>query len=111
MKVPEVFGWLASAGAILATIRKAVQMFTLGKKVLMAVVLTVIAVEMQIEGSAKGPEKKQAAQQALKESLDPILPDWANPIVYAFSGFLIDVAVKKANEQGVFKEFAAALNG
>jgi len=78
------------------------------KQAVAAVLLVVIAVELETEGPGKGGEKKTAAQARLKDALDPLLPDWLNPVVYNGAGMLIDALVLFANRTGFFAQFAAS---
>jgi hypothetical protein len=110
MKHFDLWATLATAGTLWVTLRKAMTMLKTLKQATAAILLVVIAVELETEGTGKGAEKKAAAQARLKETLDPVLPDWLNPVVYNGAGMLIDALVVFANRTGFFAQFTADLS-
>lgn len=108
MRHLDLWATLAAAGSLWVTFRKALAMFKVAKQVIFAVLMVVMAVELQAEG--KGAEKKAAAAEQVRKLLDPLLPDWANPIVVTSTDWLIDVLVGVANRTGFFAQFATDLS-
>ena len=107
MKHVDLVAAIGAAVTLWASIRKGLVMVKQIKSAVAAILLVVIAVELETEGTGKGAEKKTAAQDRIKSALDPLLPDWLNPVVYSASGMLIDALVVFANRTGFFAQFAA----
>lgn len=110
MNHSDLWATLAAASALWVTLRKAIAMLKIVKQILSAVLLVVVAVELETEGQGQGADKKAAAQAKLQDVLDPVLPDWANPLVFSGAGWLIDVLVGYANKTGFFGQFADVLS-
>lgn len=111
MKIHDGAAFLASLGSLGGaawSVWKGYRMMKQIQQVFAALALVVIAVELETEGQGKGAEKKQKAQEKLRAVLDPLLPDWLNPVVYSAAGYLIDGLVMFANRTGLFAGFAAA---
>jgi hypothetical protein len=72
---------------------------------------SVLCVELENEEPGKGAEKKAQVCKMVREELDPLLPDWLNPIVENVTGILINGLVAFANRTGFFGQFASISAG
>lgn len=81
------------------------------KKILTTTLLVASAVEMEISDPGSGAQKKARATELLLQALDPLLPDWLNPVLAHLSGFLIDTVVAVANRTGFFGQLGESSSG
>lgn len=98
-------------GAAWIAVRKGNAMFKVAQQVLVGVLLVAAAVELESQGNGqKGEEKKQAAIRKFQETVDPLLPDWLNPVIAGVLGMLIDTVVAWATRTGFFGQLAGGSN-
>jgi hypothetical protein len=98
---------LGAAAALFFGLRKALLMFDIIKKAWAIIALCVLAVEMENQTPGAGAAKKQEACKRIKEALDPLLPDWLNPVVLGLTPMLIDAIVALANRTGFFAQLGS----
>lgn len=112
MKVWDCGALFAAAVAGVVTARKGLAMVKAVKQVFAGVLLAIMATEMGSQGDPiKGEEKKAKAVEQFAKALDPVLPDWLNPVVHGFLDLMIDNAVAWANRSGFFAQLSAASSG
>lgn len=76
--------------------------FDLALTIFSVVALVVAAIEAENDAPGGGAAKKAQAIEKLLPILAPIVPDFLEPLLASLLPFVIDMAVKYANQSGFF---------
>jgi hypothetical protein len=83
------------------------KLLQLAPKVYAAAAL-IVPIAEDVLGAGKGPEKREQAIDDILKLVDPVLPDFLNPILRAGIGLVVDKVVAYFNKSGFFPSAAAS---